>query len=48
MTLVRYESLRALARACRRWNFVKAEQENIFYKNAKALIEQVRSSNPVR
>jgi glutamate-1-semialdehyde 2,1-aminomutase len=43
MTVVRYESLRAFSRACRRFGFGAAEREKLFYTNAKNLIESVRS-----
>jgi hypothetical protein len=42
MTLVRYESLRALSRACRHWGFNSSEREKIFYQNAKNLVDQIR------
>ena len=48
LTLVRYESLRAFARACRRWGFGPAERERLFYKNAKELIDQVRGGRGTR
>jgi glutamate-1-semialdehyde 2,1-aminomutase len=44
MTVVRYESLRAFSRACRRFGFGAAEREKLFYANAKNLIELVRSA----
>jgi glutamate-1-semialdehyde 2,1-aminomutase len=48
MTLVRYESLRALSRACQRWNFGPTQNNKIFYENAKALIDQVRVQSDMR
>ncbi len=42
MTFVRYESLRALRRACRRHGYGKKEQERLFYDNAKELIDSTR------
>ena len=44
MTFTRYESLRALGRACRRHGFGRAETERIFCANARRLIEQARAA----
>ena len=42
MTFVRYESLRAFRRACRRHDYGKAEIEKLFYANARELIKATK------
>jgi len=48
MTFVRYESLRAFTRACRRHGYGRPELEKVFHANARDLVEAARGSARAR
>ena len=45
MTFIRYEQLRAMKRGIRNIIITESEKQDLFYNNAKNLIDSVNSKN---
>ena len=45
MTFIRYEQLRAMKRGIRNSKITESEKQDLFYNNAKNLIDSVNSRN---